>query len=633
MLKVLSRGGLAAAALSSLAPCQHDDALARIPAGYRNVIHVTDIAPAVRAALRAEGLDGVVEGFGMSARNLQQQFGLLEGYVPTSTLIAWPTGTARSIAMLARGVLAANLVWGLHSTENLEPIPDMQREVLDAIAALMDARFHVEIETRSPRMAEQWFDSVASNFESMADEIPGASVRWDGDSVAVTVAIPAEVIDPFLIDLGAALGPNDRWLEQVHGTLARQPLRIEAALEDGCLIIALGERSDGRLAVADLRPMTVASQPGSLAVAQWDLRPMMAQFRSTARLWRQWKDTKVGAFLRNYDPEDFYGSVLDLERQADSLPASGAAHIATGEQSLEMVLQEDQPLGFEPLAKTAFASIAPEAAVVVASGDRFGDRLVNYLRQLEDQMATRQLQADLRGDVERAQQFQRVLDVYYQDLATTRTLLVDRGRDLFGSGWLAIADLGMATVAPPDAPASEGFTKKTPGLAAMAVVADGISPGEVLDRLFGAMAADLEIEPSRCRGDLGLDRDVHMLPEDVWGQARIRGDLQFHGFALDDVVVLSTAPSLSRRLIEAAASGRPAPWAQDETMVASWAVSGTVARDGIAAVEDWFGEFTTNGDQVFDMLYGLSDLFEAFTSESTRSARGIRTTARLRFGG
>ena len=614
---------------------QRPEALTRVPSGFRNALHVADIAPVIRAVLDDDAVGGVLAEFGLAARSLQQQFDLVEAYVPKSAVLACPPGTARSVARFLRGLVAAELVWGLHSTETLEPIEDMQREVLSAIEDVFVAQLHVEIETRAERVAETWFEGIGDGFQELAAQVPGSRVEFSGDTVVWTLTPPEALVDELLVNFGAALGPGDPWLEKVHAALRQRPVRIAAHLIDSGLRFALGDVPASSLAETDLRPLTddgagVGEGP-TLAVAQWDLRPMLAEFRAAAALWERWKPTKAGAFVVQYDEEDFYGSIEDLRHQAETVPATGALRLELGERSLELQMQEDQGVGYRPLASTPIARIAAVAPMIVASGDRFGDRLVGSLRGFEDQLANRQLQAELRVRTEQARMLQGVADAYYHDMATSRTLLVDHARDWFANGWLAIADTGTAVIAPPDAAADEGLSKATPAVAAIATVAQGTSADEILDRLFGAMAADLEIEPSRCRGDLGLDRSVHLLPEDVWRAARIRGDLQLHGFALGDLIVLSTAPSLSRRLVDAFDAGTVAPWAEDESLAANWSASSAAVQAIVAAVEDWLGAELGN-DEVFRQLGRACDLFESFASRSTLSPRGLRTTASLRFG-
>jgi len=626
---------LCAGALASSTFAQAQDlpaALQSVPAGYSNVVYFGDILPVIEAVLGDEQFAAAMEGTGMSARELKQQLRFVQGYVPSRVVVAASDEGVAMVGHVLRGLVGFQLLMGAQVTGASDEVATFQKEMLPALDGLLATGLHLGLEARDPRVAESWFESVADMFVGLEMQTEWLTVTQEGDTVDAVFQPDRDEVGYALAMVGVATDATDPFVTTVADRLKKSPLRLRVSLDGAALTFRMGAAS-GSLAAAEVAP---SWKDDALMFGQWHAEGFRASALAATELWSRWKDSEIGAWVIEGDVDDFTGTIEDLGWQVEQLPVRGSFRGEVGDRAFDIVMEEEVT-GYDALARTGIGSFVPDVPLLVTGGDRFGDRLAGTLRQIEDRLAMRELQAGLDPDSPAAE----LSRLYYDRLANTRSAILEETREWFGEGWALLGTMaGTLRIAPPAGAFGGGGETSPPlpcpELAFVARIggraggAGDKTPADYVDTLFDAIAKDAGVESKATRKDLGLGAPTRVVPASLWEDAvRIDGDMVFHAFPLDDVVVISTSPRLSRAIL-AARQGEGRDFAADVVMEAQ--LSGDYVTGFVEAIGAWTSLGGNDIDSELQMIQDVIGLSKGFGFRSTKQEGGrIRTEGSLRF--
>ncbi|MCA8944104.1 MAG: hypothetical protein KDB80_16185 [Planctomycetes bacterium] len=647
MLEKFGIGVIAAASLLAPRSSAQDEQppawTAFVPANSDNVLHIGDLYTHIESALSSKRLRDFAGSYDQGRYAVQSVgalMGMFRQYVPTEVAFGVSSTTVASFA----NFLHASDLLSIMTAVDMVDVDEAHRErMIDEFLALLDRPLGLHfagcVKTRTGRTAENWYEQLAETLDEAAAEFDFALEETD-DRLRFSIRFADLMDEDELADYALYLLGLERD-DARFGKLAERFLAVGVTvsielLEDG-LRLVVGDPGPLGFAAPVVRRQN-AKRPDVLV--EWSNRTLIEALRPVVASWDHWKTTPLGRAAVEEDTEDTLGMTVRILESLETMPLRGsfACWMGAGGVEFDLVERAGEAMRVEGIADIA-RLLPTDAEVRYVDGCRsFAEAARGLLLSFEDRLATRELQADVRGQEDRVALFGQASRIYYEKFGRVRELLLDGGQDAFEPpyAWIAVSR-GTTELQHPDDPAVVLADVPVPGFAFVtrirsrdAALTYLHSFGRHLDESLDTMTRSLD----DALVDLGLDRPTWAVPNvDRW----VRGDLTPHAFVHGDFLVWSTSRDLSTRILAAASAEKGAP---DRHCVGSFETSGA----GIASFVEQFGETMSalSGGrdarlvqpefaQVADLTTGLCGLLGRIHSRTTWKGDEVLTVGAIEF--
>lgn len=473
----------------------------------------------------------------------------------------WP----RSVAIGASTALAETTPIGMQILVDfilaLEAMavdqPAFAREVLSDLVAQIPLveRGHAAIafefrDSSVPALASSVLLAQAEQLR----QLPGCELTRTDSTLDVTIS-PRPFLASFGLDPLETLRPIFEWSEhdgftelgdRVDAWRWRVRMRVDGAL----LVIRVGSELDAP-PPSELRPDLFA---GHHIAARWDLGQSVDVAARVSSKWKEWSRTPVGQAAVADDEENFFADVADFHATLQRSALRGEAGAILGKVSRLVLHERGITASQEPIRTSVAARAIPDGCDwrAVDGTATLTDRVIDAIRDVEERVARRELQAELRNDPERTTE---LFDRYFRHTYDTlRTAVVGA----FGLPWSVAVD-GFSDLDPIDL--SVGGTELVlrelplPRMIVVAPMRDSARARDVIPAVARAIletaGTKLGEEPLAITRDLGLGVTAHVLRH---VPAEQDDDRVLHWFESNGHWFASTSVSLSRTSLARLAS-------------------------------------------------------------------------------
>lgn len=426
--------------------------------------------------------------------------------------------------------------------------------------------------------------------------------------------LDAKALTAMVVDMGWAAGKRDPQTKLITTAIGRIEVQASMVLTGAAIEVTLGPRTGapsdaGRMPVA---PVAMASDQ-LVASARWELAPLRTIVAGWRALWAKWEGTTAGKRTRAADEEDLLGDIAQLSRALDAAGDGGEAWLWL-DRGVHAIMREHGTAPLTPLGSDPIGALLPAdlVALDVDAGRNLGQLLSNGLDRVENRLAYRSLRQPT-DDPGRPSEAETKESDYYQIFSELRELVHMRGHTFFSGPSAVVMGPGtrirraelhldgrppavLKDIAVPEVAA---FGRAKDSQAALGFVADAWSAvgKAIANRLGGPpVAPRLTEAPPLLGGATVRWLDPAWLEQATGETVTFDGGFKPHVAVLNDLVVLSTSPGLTQKILalrSAGASGRRAlPSAQAPLVGWTRVPCAPFARqtgDGLAAIEKMFG--------------------------------------------
>lgn len=458
----------------------------------------------------------------------------------------------------------------------------------------------------------------------MVDEITaalaaqGLKVSRGRNSVAVKFRlgqlIDAPALAAMAVELGWAAGPRDPLAKVVSAALGRMNVEASMVLAGSVIEVAMGPRqvAQGEAAAMPVVPAAIPRE-ALVATARWEVGPLRTMVAGWRELWAKWEGTSAGKRTRAADEDDMMGDIVLLSRTLDAAGDRGEAWIWV-DRGVHTIVREHGTAPLTPLASDPLGALLPAdlVAVDIEAGRNLGQLLSNGLERVESRLAYRSLRQpsededNPRGAVKKEA-------AYYKTFAHLRELIHFKAHTFFYGSSAVMLGAGTRiqrvelrlSGRPPvilkdvSVPEVAVLGRAKDPVAALGFVADAWTAiGNALAGPLGGPAVAPRLTPAP---PLVPEATVRWL-DGSWLEQTTGDTITFddgfkpHVALLDDFVVLSTSPALTRKILSlrsVAVRGRMSlPSTQAPLVGWSRIPCAPLARqagNGLAAGEKMFG--------------------------------------------
>lgn len=553
-------------------------------------------------------------------------------WVPGEIVFGMRDSTMQSFGQLFEFMYVSELLSAALELEAQEEIPQLQRELLATLRQFEMPTLRVWVRLRDDADADALFEMVAENAPALLADSP-LTVEVDERAVRVRFDAGTYFAEPemrliFLESMGWISGEDDPNGAALAEALANVATSAVLERRGGGLRLTIGDSPAAEpIMPHDLGPLFSADDR-TIAFMTWDIRKLVDGSAEWVRLLDAWQDTPVGEAAATADEQDLFGDMRSMARQLRQIGALGAMRAWSGEDRIVFRAQQADPPAAPALADSPVKRFIPAGAEAFAidTVSTLSERVSGTFSDFEGRLAIQEMKSVNRP--ERAAQIKRIIDAYYGPFDPLRQFVLHESLDWFrpGFGWVlgtggTITRLDVRWK--DEAPVTLN-NLPVPEFALLGVPMDASRGGDYFRRFYDHFVAGLIRAIADGRGDAppaGVDpkERTHVKAIDLGlGVATfgfdgawiyelddkevnqrltitIEGDMRPHYFMRDGVLVFSTSPRLSKRLL---AASRVAPLtlpAQDDadptdgpgTLVGFGHLSGGVFKAYFDIVGTW----------------------------------------------
>jgi len=461
----------------------------------RGLVVVTDATPYAQAVVESGWLESLDPD---QADRAEPDW----AWVPRHVLMGWTELGERAIDRLVRvymlGALAAAAGDPTSAVDDAERARVLQ-EMTAAVEALDADGLTIAVEFKSIPQAQQLMFALGAFLSGFAPTLEGGlEVQHSEDEIIVTLRTPAQWPGEALyeglaeVHIGRVGDPD---LPALVAALEGWRLEARVTRDGPWMVVRVGPRSTAPpLAVKDFalpRPSVPTGMPPVISGA-FDMRGWREITRGWLALWARWQNTATGRHLARIDAAGD-GQLTDLDtigRRVEELGRTNAFRfdIDGGDVHLNTVDRAMPEVPSPLIADGILGWLPTDADAIGVDGERdFGRVLADMVWSIEDRLARRELQEDIRGAD--GNPFEAISEAYYRNFGPLRTLLLSEADLPYARPYAWV----MAT--PDDA---------IPQIAVVSRLAKDTLPRAFLDRLLrltlGPVVAGLPPAPPRPRG-------------------------------------------------------------------------------------------------------------------------------------
>lgn len=410
-----------------------------------------------------------------------------------------------------------------------------------------------------------------------------ADVESTPDAVYATFGFPAGArpidIANLAVELEMASSAGQPEALSLGRALLGLKLNLSARLEGSGIVFDIGTPAEGQPMGRGNMGQLYGSAPSTpLFGSVWDSRALKTAIRGWVTLLEAWEDTAAGKKMIESDTEDLIGDLRRIGRTVDDFADAGETTVVVGEDRVEVAaierggtpavgLQGQSTLRFVPPGETMYG---------INGGSDLAKTLEQALTTVEDRIGRESLKEAIKNlaQDEASTRWEGVSERYYAAFSETRALVFGRARDVFEAP--AFWALGLNGRNPVKI---DGVERIFPNFeyAVGGRVRAGADPETFLNDLVTGSADALlsgvvDGKKKRRRRkklvrkkDLGLGVPTFVMdmgwvwdlaPPDVRKTTKTRAykaiakPYALHYFLVDDHLVISTAPALSRRILD-----------------------------------------------------------------------------------
>ena len=584
--------------------------LKNLSADHRTLLVIEDPVPWLESILSDKGLEKVLEkgafaefakslpgGASINLATAREWVDEKKNFIPSRIAIGAPDASLRSIGKLVRfGFFTgyANAADAIEKDSETE-LARFQKEAVAALAAAEIPTITIWAEMRRGAEAAVALNILRLALGGLASQT-GGTPKTDGAAFGIEFEIsnflPAEIASTVAVEFGLAKDAEDANAVAFGKALSSKIVRIWAEKVDSAIRLSIGAKPDAKaagLSAKALAPL-YGGTPAPLTWATWDLRTLRAELEPLSEEWERRKDTKLGARLREIDTEDMISTFELFALQVENAGTTGhlRAHRQESTVHAEMTavgVKPGEALTGSPIVR----AIPAHAQSFALSGtSSLADQLAGSLLQVEDRLGTQSFRATLGDDPSEEERWDKIVTNYYRDFGKFRRLVFDRAPQVFSapSGWL-VDFRGMIrearfTISKGGQKATSSLEKiPVPEVALFTRVQSTKEAKILLGKLWTEFGTGLlrSFEDSTTTVDVAFDDSFEEAfggapessgPKDAFGfstaplhaalgkngySVELETDSRLHGFFLDDVLVLSSSPRLSRQIVTSWNSG------------------------------------------------------------------------------
>lgn len=512
-----------------------------VPKGAPNVLLVGDVMPRVEALLRspvvrelcaaAEEITQSTLGMKLDPATLERQLGLVRPFVPQRIEVAFDEGPVTVFAQCLHLISVQTLAEMRRDAGDDELVP-LREEAAAMLREIREPNGVIRVTMRDERTAEQVYDQVLGLLESMPPD-DGVTVDTTGDAIRVTarpLALQRGMLARRLARIGIEVPPAERLtfrlaLEQQGKVLALRCGSFEASDVAAAGLGELWRAADtqlfyGRMACADALELGFATYEMLGEAEETFESPLLTQMFSAVDR------------LTDLSPHNEFALDLDGGMRWTVLAdeEEGTEPFEIDRPDPEILRCVDPELG--PFGVTAL----PLDFVLSALGDEIWSRAM----QRADAPSGEQMLAAL----QRFGAFFEYIDGEDSAVFAPGSLFVTAG-----ASWRSLTLPG-----PGGAPRKVLTKLPFAGMAVVARAESAEAAHEFVDTMVellcegaGASSVDAVVE-----ADLGLGVPTRRVDFRRWLPAgvAIDADLDPHHAQVGDVMIFSTDPRLTKRLVE-----------------------------------------------------------------------------------
>ena len=507
----------------------------------------------------------------------------------------------------------------------------------------------------------------------MLDELTGAlaaqglKVSRTRESVTLRFRLgqllDAKDLTAMVVDMGWAAGKRDSQTKAITTAIRGIEVQASMVLTGAAIEVTLGPHT-GAPGDAEGMPAAPVAIAGDqlVATARWDLAPLRTMVTGWRELWAKWEGTAAGKRTRADDDQDLLGDIAQLSRALDTAGDGGEAWLWV-DRGVHAIMREHGTAPLTPLGSDPIGALLPAdlVALDLGAGRNLGQLLSNGLDRVENRLAYRSLRQP-GDDPGRPSEAEQKESAFYKTFAELRQLIHMRGHTFFSGASAVVmgpgthigrADLRLngrppAVLKDIAVPEVAVFGRAQDSQAALGFVADAwTAVGKAIaGRLGGAdVAPRLTEAPPLIAGATVRWLDSAWLEQTTGETVTFDGGFKPHVALLNDILVLSTSPGLTQKILSlrsATASGRRALPSTQAPLV-GWtripcAPFARQTGDGLAAIEKMFGALnfgtaaqprspTTIG-QLFNLACGVvADVTELGTQQGGEKTTRYDATA------
>jgi hypothetical protein len=558
-------------------PAAPTSALARLPGDCTTVLYVADPLPHLMRVLNAPGLQAAIS-VGPDASPFLKDIDLAKAraaveankqFIPREIAVGVPPTAWPQVTNVVRTGVLAGLCYAAIAGNDAQAKVDFQRELSKSLSRLSPPNCYVVVSFRDSQTAQMVAAMMRQALQPVLARVKGAVVGESGVSLDVKLGdfmAGEQAITAMLQSMGLSNDVEGAAPRDLAAALADVPLKAEIEVLDDSLrfrLVGRAKESPRELRLDSLGPLWKPS-PSLVSFAKWELASFQRTWLELATQWKDWEATPAGQMLVSMDTEAIADGLRVNEAEMSRWAVSGAS-VVSYDKTLDLVVQER---GTPPSESLSAAGIhrffPPRATTLVADSTRsFADVMTQQLQGFEGRLSNKSLRGGQTGKLA-----DDLSDKYYKDFKRFRTLILKEAPTLFKAPYGSVAraeghvDELRVNLATRSGKAVE-FADEDFTVSEFAVIAHLNSevPGgaKFFEQLYGAILQGFGDSGGQSLVkdvDLGLAVPTWTFTQSFWdvtdvdGRIEVEGDLLPHFFTVDQWLVLSTSPSLSKAMLE-----------------------------------------------------------------------------------
>ena len=503
-------------------------------------------------------------------------------WVPNEIAIGMHDLAMADVDHLFRTILLSRLADAAATIKDEKALATLRQQITAELKVLRIPPMRIWVRFRDEQDAAALFGLVSGQVQGLAaaQVLPfPLNVKADEKSLCISLSVAESFPDrnvrlSMLEHLGWISGADDKNAAEMEQALAGLRVDVSLELRGEGLRLTLGQSPPGAaMAVADLGPLYKAGVPNTIMFASWDISKLITGGEGWVKILDQWQKTPVGKAMAERDEEDFAGDLRMMARQLKSLGAAGSMRAWAGEAAVDFEMQELGVPAASPLKQSPIMKLIPADAssFMADTVTTLAERISSSISEGEGRLAMRSLPADFGARTPQAVEASKVSAVYYESFAALRQFIHQDALNWFAPGTAFVfggeGKIRRVDFTQPDdtTPLLTMRDLPVPEVAILGIVTDKQPQGEYVRRIYDAIeqgaraaAGDGKVQslPNVVEADLGLGVKTYVLTAPWLADIKavrinIESDVRPHYFVHEGVLVFSTSPRLSKRMLDA----------------------------------------------------------------------------------
>lgn len=622
----------------------------------KKVLHDPDIRRLVRDGRLGRILSGARPGAaGAAGADPVDAWPTVEAaspWIPREVAIGLSDQSMQQFDRLVRVFLVGGLCAG--ATEADEKAgAGVHGKLLDDFAAniteLRVPPMRIYVRFRAARDAQALMGILQFQLRASFPNQKGLDVAEDGLSIKLRMSLgdllDKEVLLQLMEDAGVLGDAEQAKTEAIAATAAKLPLEATCRLVGDAMILDIGAEPPAPVppaAAAAAKSGLNAGQLGDLFVpepellvwSRWDFKVLKQAAGQWIDLWTKWEATPVGRALADIDTDGSIGDLKLMAGQLRSMADRGALRLRY-KDGLRATMREEGTPAATAIAGSSVLSLVPNDAEAfgISGASNLGEALSYLLMQVESRMDLQALK-----EWDRPGKMQAMSDDYYTKFKQFRGLMHDIAPTKFKPpfGWVAstrgkVDSFRLKVMDGGPEQKMEGRDLPVMEFAMIGAAPDVQESRATIEKIWTRLAEDswaaagkkAPLPKAVEQADLGLGVPtwalrgqwlIGLLPEEYKASLEMQGDIEAHVFVVDDMVVLSTSPKLSKRMLAARTEKKIGRLAiADQQMVGRTWIGREVIGGYFTQAGDWIAMFVRGMDEpVRTRMTELPEILKSF---------------------